>query len=278
MGFRKILNQSFIQFLNVLPNEYSEKVVNLLHETLSERRKQFQPHYDINVPEGSLRISNFGLGFRVKHNWIKKWTEEETIRWIQDYIEPNEKLFDIGASFGLYSLYAARCRKIRVRSFEPEREAYQNLIANINLNDCVSLISPYNIALAHKSRFGALYVGYPQPYSQTFIPEEENVPHTAKLLHPIISITLDDFCRLFQLSPPDHIKLDVDGLELEILQGARKTLPMIRTLMIEVEGDLEKNIKRDLLPLLRDVGLEEAPIVGPQSGRNRLFINKSRKK
>ena len=278
MGFSKILNQSFIRFLNVLPNEYSNRVVNLLHDTLSERRKQYQPHYDLDVPEGSLRITDSNLGFRIQQEWRKKGKEEETIRWIQDYIEPNEKLFDIGASIGLYSLYAARWRKIRVRSFEPEIKAFQDLITNINLNDCVSLISPYNIALAHKSQFGALYAGYPHPYSQTFIPEEENVPHTAKLLHPIISITLDDFCRLFQLSPPDHIKLDVDGLELEILQGARKTLPMIRTLMIEVEEDLAKNIKRDLLPLLRDVGLEEAPIVGPQSGRNRLFINKSQKR
>jgi FkbM family methyltransferase len=53
---------------------------------------------------------------------------------------------------------------------------------------------------------------------------------------PVMAFRLDDFVEWFHLPPPDHIKLDVDGGELGVLEGAQRTLssPALRSILVEV--------------------------------------------
>lgn len=54
---------------------------------------------------------------------------------------------------------------------------------------------------------------------------------------PIISYRADDFMRTFGVRSPNHIKLDVDGTELEVLHGAEEILswPSLQSMLIELE-------------------------------------------
>ena len=56
--------------------------------------------------------------------------------------------------------------------------------------------------------------------------------------------TLDDAIELFRLPPPHHIKLDVDGGELAVLEGASRTLasPALRSMLIEVSTSLSEAV------------------------------------
>ena len=55
---------------------------------------------------------------------------------------------------------------------------------------------------------------------------------------------LDELVRLYKLAAPNHIKLDVDGAELEVLSGASHTLshPELQTLMVEIKSDHESAV------------------------------------
>jgi hypothetical protein len=78
--------------------------------------------------------------------------------------------------------------------------------------------------------------------------------------------------KLFKLPMPNHIKLDVDGKEPEILEGATETLKKIETIHIEVEGkNLTENISI-IESCLSDAGLiEDKAWRNKGSRRNRLF-------
>ena len=77
--------------------------------------------------------------------------------------------------------------------------------------------------------------------------------------------------QIFNLSIPDHVKLDVDGLEHIILRGGTRTFSTIKSLMIEIEGDDAR--KKELLDLVLATGLKEKDIsLEGGKGRNRLFV------
>ena len=70
--------------------------------------------------------------------------------------------------------------------------------------------------------------------------------------------TLDDDIRQEQLPPPDFIKVDVEGWELEVLKGARATLENARPdLFLEMHGETMNEKRRkvaDLVEFLTDAG------------------------
>ena len=53
---------------------------------------------------------------------------------------------------------------------------------------------------------------------------------------PVMAFSLDDLVALLGLPTPTHIKLDVDGGELAVLEGATSTLssPALRSMLVEV--------------------------------------------
>ena len=93
----------------------------------------------------------------------------------------------------------------------------------------------------------------------------------------VIAISLDDLDQIEGIASPNHVKLDVDGKELEILTGATKVLKKIDSLLIEVEG---KNLSENLGSIentIAESGLTENKDWRDKgSGRNRLYKRESR--
>lgn len=60
--------------------------------------------------------------------------------------------------------------------------------------------------------------------------------------------TMDSIILRYVELCPDYIKIDVDGLELEILQGARQVLALVKEVSIEILG--KNNLMRVLTRFL----------------------------
>ena len=174
------------------------------------------------------------------------------IAFIQTFLKEGDVLYDIGANIGAYSLVAAKYfnGKVKVYSFEPSFLNFTQLCKNIFINNCSEMIIPLQIALSDQNTLGffnynnlipggALHAfGDAKDYKGTFF--------TPVFRQPVLSYRLDDLIKHFRLPVPNHFKIDVDGIEFDILKGAEETLnnPLVRSIILELEplSVTEKNI------------------------------------
>jgi len=149
--------------------------------------------------------------------------------------------WDIGANVGVFSLYAAIRKPVSVVSFEPLAANFHVLSRNIHLNQLGDRISAYCIALSGQTQLGVLNIASPlmgASLSQFGEPGEMSRywGGQAGATHGMVGFTIDDFITQFDPPFPNHLKIDVDGLELAILEGARCTLrdPRMRSVLVEL--------------------------------------------
>ncbi len=175
--------------------------------------------------------------------------EPETIQWIEDSVRPNEVFYDIGANVGAYSLVASKYLdgRVRVYSFEPSFSTYDELCQNVILNHCEDSVQPYMIALTDSMHlvefdYRSLDAGAAEHLTAS------RAPGGPRVFEPVyrqnsIGFGLDDLVANYGFPSPNHMKIDVDGAEYEILLGASRILRSenLRSMLIEVdEGQLER--------------------------------------
>lgn len=139
--------------------------------------------------------------------------EPEIRSAVARYCRPEMTVVDIGANFGAHTLLFADAVAPggRVIAFEPTGYAYRKLETNVGLNPAAS-IRTVNVALTDAARPPErLYFRSSWP---TFGPRRDG--------ESLVSFdTLDGWCGRNGVARVDLIKLDVDGNELGVLQGAR---------------------------------------------------------
>lgn len=160
--------------------------------------------------------------------------EPQTIAWIEGFGN-GDVLWDIGANIGTFSLYAAHLGH-KVVAFEPAPSNYYVLCRNVELNKLD--VAPYCVALSDVTKVGTLFMVGTHAggagYSFGSPVDYRGLAYEAKWEQPTISFRVDDFVKLG--APfPNHIKLDVDGIEPSVLMGALETLRdhRLKSIMIE---------------------------------------------
>ena len=163
------------------------------------------------------------------------WTKEpETIEWINSFIL-GDTFFDIGANIGIYSLYCASKHKESLTyAFEPFYGNASKLLSNVMLNkfDNVVVI-PFAVGKSNGiNTFNLVsredgHSGSQAQYGKDF--------------YMIPTITIDSFCELVG-DYPDHIKIDIDGQELQVIEGALKTIykEECESVLVEINKDGDK--------------------------------------
>lgn len=197
--------------------------------------------------------------------------EPETLEWIDKFVRP-KIIWDIGANIGLYSIYAAK-RHInsKVYAFEPSVLNLELLARNIQLNRLVDSICIVPVPLFSEvgedifrlqmaDRGGAL-----SAFSVDF--GYDNKPLKFSLSYGTLGVTMDDMVGFFGVPQPDHIKIDVDGVEHLILKGGAKVLAdtRLKSILVELNDDFveqkqlaEAVLKRSGFELSAKLRSEEA--------------------
>ena len=179
--------------------------------------------------------------YRARFNKKEPWT----VRWLDDDLGADDVLYDIGANVGPVTLIAAVARKARVVAFEPGYANFARLCENISLNACGDRVIPVPLPLSHTN--GLVRFAYrtvePGESRHRMDASAAGLRRSAKegeSVQSMCSLRLDDAVRTFGLPLPSHIKLDVDGAELHVLEGATETLrlPNVRSVLIESDQSL----------------------------------------
>jgi FkbM family methyltransferase len=168
--------------------------------------------------------------------------EPETIEWI-DGFSAGDVFWDVGANVGLYSVYAAIARKVEVLAFEPSASNYLLLNRNVEINRLSDHVRAYCVAFAGETRIDALNMQSTQ-FGGAMSSFAEHKDHMGKEFLPsyqqgAIGFAIDDFIAKFDPPFPNHLKIDVDGIEDQIVLGAKNTLanPRLRSISIELEAN-----------------------------------------
>jgi FkbM family methyltransferase len=176
--------------------------------------------------------------------------EPITIQWIES-MQEGEILFDVGANVGGYSVWAG-LRGIKVFSFEPEAENFAILTRNLAMNGLAP--NAYPIAISDKSGFDTLHLssfgGGGSCHSFRESLKFDGTPKESQFQQGSIGIALDAIKG--QLPQPDHIKIDVDGLEWNVIKGAIDTLKGVKSLLIEVNPKIPRHL--ELIDILKVLG------------------------
>ncbi len=236
---------------------------------------------EVAVPDGTLRFTTPTSLLQARANSALS-KEPDTIEWI-DRFEPDDVLWDVGANVGVFSLYAACRRQVRVLAFEPSADNYMVLCRNVEINAVEDRVVPYCVALAGSTELGVLNspvremgAALHQFGARGQASRYWNGGKTA-CAQGMIGFTIDDFVRQFRPPFPTRLKLDVDGLEWPILDGARQTLrdPRLRSIMAELPVSDEAERYR-AIACLSDAGFDlslrgEIQESGGESAANHFF-------
>lgn len=176
----------------------------------------------------------------------------------QEYIEPElldfidqiplaDTFCDIGASNGVFALYAA-VKNIRVVCFEPEIANFSLLNHNTFLNSAKNDLSilNFNIALSDENGLGNIFIEKYEPGGHLKILDNDQKRRGEKFMpeykQGVLKYRFDDFLKMTEMPTPNHIKIDVDGAEEQVLKGMRETLKddQLKRIFIELDEDGER--------------------------------------
>ena len=207
-------------------------------------------------------------------------------RTLDQLILPDKDAIEIGANIGSHSVAMAKKLEAlgrRLLVVEPQPVIFQNLCANIALNSLLN-VQAENVAIS--SSEGHLYFSVPNyncPDSNfgavtMFEADSANQVGNARKgnIQRVRSVPLDD------LVPNDFevglIKIDVEGFELEVLQGSVKTISKYRP-AIYVENDRPEKSKA-LIEWLWEAGYnlwwDRPPLFNPDNFRGKaenIFVH-----
>lgn len=187
----------------------------------------------------------------------------------------NAMVIDVGAYTGLYALLTARARRdVLSIAFEPSSVTFGRLVYNIQLNGFNPRIVPCHLAawkreeiltLPHRYGFFSLCSG--EKITQT-----QAVDHTETVkavpLDSIMQPVRPDYLNAPQLAaiaerPVAAVKIDVEGVEPEVLEGARHLIAAHRPAFIC--ETLDAGAQERLTGFFTSVGYAVTPIAGERN-------------
>lgn len=230
------------------------KVGRYVHDQILDKamgRTQLVAHQQVQL---NFAIPNSLNKYRVDSFSSK---EPETLAWI-DSFEDGAVVWDIGANVGLYTCYAAKSRGCRVFAFEPSVFNLELLARNINLNQLATLVTIVPLPIADQMSFSDLNLtttewgGALSTFKHLY--GQDGKPLQRIFQVPTVGISMHDAVSILHIPQPDHIKIDVDGIEHLILKGGVEVLRKAKSVSIEI-NDMFPQQADDSATYLREAGL-----------------------
>ena len=186
--------------------------------------------------------------------------ETGTIDWLRNSLRPGDVFLDIGANVGVYSIYAAHLvgPSGHVYAVEPHVFNAATLLDNIHLNGLSDRISVLTMALSAKSAYDDFF------YNEFDIGVANNAFGTERAAQRSgfvgselkYATTVDELVRQGAIRSPDLVKIDVDGLEPDIVAGMSELLSgpkRPRSVQIEVDPDQRDAVESVVASLRYDL-------------------------
>lgn len=227
---------------------------------IAELMAAFSSVHVIKAGEGrGLKIANRRRADRA----MRFGTYETAIqRCIADNLRPADVFVDIGANVGFFSLIAARRvgSDGRVYAFEPVAENAASIVRSCRLNG-MSNVDVFAEAVGARTYRTKLILA--QHIGGAMLASAGTPPDIAGSVQVDV-VSLDDVIDGRKLRAPTLVKIDVEGAEMDVLRGMRRTLCSARpTLIYEVDDETRDGLEgkcEEIANFLDDAGYEIWPL------------------
>ncbi|NWF79014.1 MAG: FkbM family methyltransferase [Chloroflexi bacterium] len=209
--------------------------------------------------------------------------EPETVTWIETHIRTGDVFYDVGANVGAYSFVADAVTGglARIFAFEPGSTTYAALAQNIFLNDCHQRIVPLPLALSDYTGLRMFHYSSIVPGAASHVMPDVNMRLTSETQmrsQYVLSCRIDDLVSQFGMPVPNLMKIDVDGSEMAVIQGAIQVFrgSILRSLLVEVDEQAPQT--RELVQMLEGFGFDLASRhhhVGSNCVANYIFVRRN---
>jgi FkbM family methyltransferase len=169
---------------------------------------------------------------------------------IKEFSEP--VIFDIGANIGTFTTWMAKAfPKGKVYSFEPQRQVFQMLSGNAAINNLYNVYT-YNIGLGKEN----IKIEFEEPdYFKnadfgTFSLVDNVISQTTNNKVVVQLTTLDWFVDYYNISKIHLLKIDVEGMDLDVLKGSKETIKKHLPVIFIEHFDNRKSIIEDIKTFL----------------------------
>ncbi|OFW16271.1 MAG: hypothetical protein A3H29_15890 [Acidobacteria bacterium RIFCSPLOWO2_02_FULL_67_21] len=193
-------------------------------------------------------------------------TERALLEWFQRHVRPGDTWLDVGAHYGYTAFALARMvgPRGRVFTFEPVAATAGYMDRGRELNGLVQIaVVP-------------LGLGSPEALEIRRLPlargmADSTLPLRAR--RPVVTVPVARFDWVWPLlhkgEPTIHgVKVDVQGMEVEVLSGMREALDRWRPrLVVELHAGVDRG---RLLALLREIGYSTAAVAVDPIGDERI--------
>ncbi len=144
---------------------------------------------------------------------------------------PGWVVLDLGANAGIFAVQQAR-RGARVYSFEPNPDCYRRLSETVVRNQLQDSITVVNKAVGSRAGRARLVVG-----TSTLGGHLVGADDYAEASVTVDVASLDDLTEALDVGRFDLLKIDVEGSESDVLEGAQRTLPHVDRIVLEYHSE-----------------------------------------
>jgi FkbM family methyltransferase len=203
---------------------------------------------------------------------FKRWAEAEpaTLDWI-DGFAPDGALLDIGSNVGRFTLYAAaRHPRLRVSAVDPDARVSHRLAKSVAINGFSDRVTHLLLGASRADGHERMVFNY--HLQQGHIGGGRSITERDTFAYTIETMRIDSMVERGLIEPPDHIKIDVDGHEVAVVEGAKRTLRSRTTISALIEVDRESRTAVDAL--MRDAGFAPASMARLSSGLENIVYTR----
>lgn len=181
---------------------------------------------------------------------------------------PGSKVLDVGGFLGFYTVTASILVSPGgvVYSVEPVKEVFPLLYENIRVNK-LSEVYAYPLAVCPESGFKKLYIG-DYPAVSSLLREHVEYYTGVKGVIEVKCIKMSNL--LNYIGVLDVLKLDVEGLEVDVLKEALRELCRIRAIVVEAHTDIIDS--GEVVHLLNKAGFSKTTVYVPAEMTNQVIV------
>jgi FkbM family methyltransferase len=161
-----------------------------------------------------------------------------------DVITPDKGVFyDVGSNWGWFSLMLASRAGYqgRIHAFEPFPSTFKDLTSVVEQAGVGQYVQCHNVALLDRAGAASIYLPDHIHSGNATVAVEGKSGNAA-----IQTATLDSFSA----EPPDVIKIDVEGAELQVFIGGKEMLQKHKPLILFENRREPENVERTMQPIL----------------------------